>query len=320
MSFELIRLSDPVDHRAELAVDVRHGLGRRPKRLPSKWFYDDRGSALFEQITELPEYYLTRAETEILRARADEIVATVAPDEIVELGSGSSTKTRMLLEAMRRTGTGCRYAAIDVSEGALKDAGSSLVDDYPWLEVEGVLGDLGRDLPRVPRHGRRLVIFLGSTVGNLAPRDRPAFFRTIREGLEADDAFLLGVDLVKDEATMVAAYDDAAGVSAAFNRNVLVVINRTLDADLPIDAFEHVTRWVPGASAMVQSLRATRRVTARIGALDLEVSLAEGEEIHTEWSCKFTEEHLADELDDAGLTIERWWTDVGDRFGLALIR
>ncbi len=320
MSFELIRLTDPVDHRAELADDVRRGLGSHPKWLPSKWFYDDRGSALFVQITELPEYYLTRAETEILEARADEIVGTVTPDEIVELGSGSSTKTRILLEAMRRAGTGRRYAALDVSEGALKDAGSTLVDDYPWLDVEGVLGDLLRDLPRVPRHGRRLVIFLGSTVGNLAPQERPAFFRSIRRGLRADDAFLLGVDLVKDEAEMVAAYDDAAGVSAEFNRNVLVVINRTLDGDLPIDAFEHVTRWVPDASAMAQSLRATRRITATIGALDLEVSLAEGEEIHTEWSCKFTEERLAAELADAGLAIARWWTDAGNRFGLALIR
>lgn len=312
------RLSDPADRLAELAADVRRGLTSQPKRLPSKWLYDDRGSALFERITELPEYYLTRAETEILEREADAIVSEARPAEIVELGSGSSRKTRLLVEAMGRVGSGRRYVAVDVSEGALKDAGAVLAADYPWLDIEGLAGDFGRELTKVPRHGRRMVTFLGSTIGNLAPRERPGFLREVRRMLRKDDSFLLGVDLVKDEATLVAAYDDAAGVSAEFNRNVLHVLNRELDGDLPVEAFEHVTRFHSEAGCMAQSLRATRHIVARMRAIDLVVEFEEGEELHTEWSCKFTREGLEGELEDAGLQIVRWWTDSGDRFALTL--
>ncbi|HHC07557.1 MAG TPA: L-histidine N(alpha)-methyltransferase [Actinobacteria bacterium] len=320
MGFVLRRVTGRVDRRTELAADVRRGFTAVPKWLPSKWFYDDRGSELFERITELPEYYLTRAETELLERHAGEILAATRPTELVELGSGSSTKTRLLLEALRRLGTGRRYAALDVSEGALEGAGAALAADHPWLEVEGFVGDLRHDLRRVPRRGRRLVVFLGSTIGNLSPDERPEFFSAIRAGLEPDDAFLLGVDLVKEVATMIAAYDDAEGVSAEFNRNVLRVVNRELDGDLPVEDFAHVTRWVPEVSAMAQSLRATRPIRARIAALDLEVTFAEGEELHTEWSCKFTREGLGAELAEAGLHVAGWWEDGCGGFALALAR
>jgi len=318
-SFEIVHVARPADRIAELATDVRRGLAADPKWLPSKWFYDDRGSALFEQITELPEYYLTRAETEILRRCADSIMDAGRPEELVELGSGSSTKTRLLIEAMGRDTTGRRYVAIDVSDGALKDAGAALAADYPWLTVEGVVADFDRDLGRIPHHGRRMVIFLGSTIGNLNATARRRFFGNVRAVLENGDSFLLGVDLLKDEPVMIAAYDDSAGVSAEFNRNILRVVNRLLDGNLPVDAFAHRTRFDPETGCMRQSLVATRAVTARLAAIDLEVRFDGGEELHTEISCKFTRASLEEELGDAGLHIHRWWTDPGDRFALALI-
>ena len=311
-------LTEPRDHRSQLLEDVRHGLTAYRKHLPSKYFYDGTGSKLFELITGLPEYYLTAAETEILAEHADELMARLLPDELVELGSGSSRKTKMLIEAMYRFGQGRRYVPIDISEDALVTAAQVLRSDYPWLTVDGLVGDYVADLDKVRRRGRRLIIFLGSTIGNYVPTMRYSLLRAVAQALDPGDSFLLGVDLLKDEATMVAAYNDAAGVSAEFNLNILRVVNRELDGDIPLDAFEHVTRFDPTFSCMAQSLRATRPVVANIRALDLAVTFHEGEEIHTEVSCKFTKEQVAADFAAAGMRVDEWLTDSRDRFALAL--
>ncbi len=313
------RLSAPHDFRSELAADVAAGMAAVPKTIPSRYFYDAVGSALFEEITRLPEYYLTRAETEILSERADEIMRLVAPDEMVELGSGSSTKTRLLIEAMRPVG-GRRYVPIDISEAALSQAAAALCTDYLWLEIEGLVGDFHTDLPLLRRRGRRLIVFLGSTIGNYPPATRGEFLAEIARALDDGDALLLGVDLVKDVPTMLAAYDDAAGVTARFTKNVLAVVNRELDADFPVEDFTHVPRWNPDLSCMEAWLRAERDMTVTISALDLVVDLAAGEEIHTEVSCKFTREGIAAELAAAGLQVCSWFTDRAERFGLLVAR
>lgn len=321
----LTRLSTPRTLRDELAEDVRAGLAGQRKSLPPKYFYDQRGSELFEQITLLPEYYLTRAETEILESHAGEIVSGVTPVELVELGSGSSRKTRLLLEAMHRlrderasSDRRVRYVPLDVSETALRAAAEALTADYPWLEVEGVVGDFHRDLQAVPRRGRRLVAFLGSTIGNLEHDERVLFLKQVAGMLDDEDRFLLGLDLVKDPAVLEAAYNDAAGVTAAFNRNVLEVVNRELGADLPVEAFEHVARYDPQGQCIHLCLRAARDLEVRVPALDLRVTFRAGEELHTEVSCKFTRQRVEDELAEAGLLPERWHADSSGRFALVL--
>lgn len=305
--------------RDELAEDVRSGLTVPRKSLPPKYFYDARGSALFEEITHLPEYYPTRAETSILETHADAIVAAVSPIELVELGSGSSRKTRLLLEAMhRRRAAAARYVPLDVSAPALRQAADTLVRDYPWLEVDGVVGDFRRDLETLPRVGTRLVAFLGSTLGNLERDERSVFLKRMAGLLAHDDRFLLGVDLLKDVGMLEAAYDDAAGVTAAFNRNLLAVLNRELGSDIPLDAFEHVARYDRERACIDMFLRATREVVARFPNLDLTVRFAPGEELHTEVSCKFTRPQVTKELSAAGLALEQWLTDRESRFAIVL--
>jgi L-histidine N-alpha-methyltransferase len=311
-------LTAPTDHHAQMIEDVRHGLTAYRKHLASKYFYDKRGSELFEDITRLPEYYLTAAETEILDERAGEIMIEFQPDEMIELGSGSSLKTRMLIESMYRSSNGRRYVPIDISEEALRSAALSLCDDYTWLEVEGLVGDYVPDLGKIRRRGRRLIVFLGSTIGNYVPTLRHSLLRSVADALEPGDAFVLGLDLVKDEPMMIAAYDDAQGVSAEFNKNILHVINRELGGDVPVDAFEHVTRFDTELSCMSQSLRASRLVVANILALDLAVTFVPGEEIHTEVSCKFTKSQVKDEFEAAGMRLSHWYTDVDDRFAIAV--
>ncbi|MFN2557512.1 MAG: L-histidine N(alpha)-methyltransferase [Nitriliruptorales bacterium] len=318
-----VRISRPSSYRqvgAELAEDALAGLTAARKSLPPKYFYDNRGSALFEQITGLPEYYLTRCETAILEGHADSIVAEVAPIELVELGSGSSRKTRLLLEAMHRREPHQpqRYLPLDVSEAALRDAAATLARDYPRLEVEAVVCDFQRDLWVPPRRGKRLIAFLGSTIGNLERDERAIFLKRVASLLAPDDRFLLGLDLVKDAAVLEAAYDDAAGVTAAFNRNLLAVLNRELGGDLPFDAFQHVARYDRERACVDMLLRATREVVARFPELALTVHFAPGEEFHTEVSCKFTRSQISQELTTAGLALERWLTDPEDRFALAL--
>lgn len=300
--------------------EVREGLTAHPKVLPPKYFYDAHGSELFERITRLPEYYPTRAETEILETHAQAILAEVRANELVEIGSGSSRKTRLLIEAMHAVG-GRRYVAFDVSEDALAAAAEALSDDYPWLEIHGVVGDFEHPFRAPQRNGRRLVIFLGSTIGNLEREERTSFLRRVGALLEAPgDRFLLGVDLVKPAAILEAAYDDASGVTAQFNLNVLRVINRELHGELPLDAFVHRATWVPERARMEMFLVATRPVEARIGALDLVVTFEEGEALRTEISCKFTRPSITEELREAGFELERWLTDARGRFGLLLAR
>ncbi|MBW3579174.1 MAG: L-histidine N(alpha)-methyltransferase [Actinobacteria bacterium] len=290
------------------------------KALPPKYFYDARGSALFERITGLPEYYLTRAEAEILRAQAHDLVREIRPVELVELGSGSSRKTRLLLDAMHDVGTGSRYVALDVSEAALRDAADRLTADLPWLTVDGLVGDFRRDVPAIPRSGRRLLVFLGSTIGNLNPGERAALLEQVALALHRDDHFLLGVDLVKDPSVLRAAYDDRAGVTAAFNCNLISVLNRELGAELPLDAFEHVARYDEDRASIEMSLRASREISARFADLGITVTFTAGEELHTESSYKFTRSQVVAELSGAGLRLQRWETDRRARFALALAR
>ena len=313
-------LSSPADQGAELAADALNGLTASPKHLPSKWFYDSRGSRLFEDITRLPEYYLTRAETTILELYADDIVATVQPAEIVELGSGYSVKTKLLIDAMHRCGSGTRYVPIDISENALWEAARHLCTYYPWLAIDGLVGDYFADLHRVPRHGRRLVTFLGSTVGNFEEAERKDFLGAIATMLERGDGFLIGLDLVKSEERLLAAYDDAAGVTAEFNRNMLHVVNRELGADFEPDAFDYVAVWNAERACVEMGLRASRPMRVAIHRLDLVVEFAEGEMLHNEVSCKFTRATARDELEGAGLTLDGWFTDPRERFALALAR
>jgi L-histidine Nalpha-methyltransferase len=314
----ITRLAVDDGFREQLAIDARKGLIAESKTLPPKYFYDARGSQLFKAITHLPEYYQTRTETQILQAVSDTIIAAVRPEEIVEIGSGASAKTRLLLEAMHRAGTGDRYVPFDVSEDVLVDAARALTRDYPWLVVHGVVGDFDHHLQRIPRGGRRLVVFLGSTIGNLHPDERAGFLHDVAALLEEDHAFLLGVDLVKDIDVLEAAYNDAQGVTADFNRNVLVVLNRELGATFPLDAFTHVARYRTDCAWIEMALRAERDLTVFIDALGMEVPFARGEEIRTEISCKFTVADVTDMFTDAGLHLTAWYTDDYDLFGLAL--
>lgn len=315
---ELLHIDDAEDVRAALAADVREGLTTTPKRLPSKWLYDARGSALFEQITRTPEYYLTRAETAILERVADDIIAAVAPAEIVEIGSGSSRKTRLLLEALHRHGAGDLYIPFDVSADAVEQAATTLLADYPWLTVRGVVGDFSQHLTEVPRSGRRLVALLGSTVGNAPPGEQVELLRGVAGMLEAGDALLLGADLVKDPEILEAAYDDAAGVTAAFTMNLVRVLQRELTAEIDIEALRHVARWMPGPAWVEIGIEAIRPTTLRFPTLDLEVALQAGERIRTEVSAKYTRTTLTDRLAAAGLALQAWHTDPDDLFAAAL--
>ncbi|HWD78757.1 MAG TPA: L-histidine N(alpha)-methyltransferase [Kribbella sp.] len=301
-----------------LRDDVRAGLSATPKWLPPKWFYDARGSELFEEITRLPEYYPTRAEREILDARAGEIAAITNAHTLVELGSGSSEKTRLLLDGLRDHGTLTSFVPLDVSESALRDAADAINLDYPTVDVHGVVGDFTAHLDKLPGDPPRLVAFLGGTIGNLIPAERETFYRSIRDVLDPGEWLLLGTDLVKDPATLVAAYDDAAGVTAEFNLNVLRVINRQLGADFDVDAFEHVAIWDADNEWIEMHLRATRAMQVLIPEIHLEVSFEEGEEISTEISAKFRRPNVESELDKAGFTPAAWWTDGEARFALSL--
>ncbi|OBK80173.1 L-histidine N(alpha)-methyltransferase [Mycobacterium sp. 1274761.0] len=301
-----------------LRRDVRDGLSQSPKTLPPKWFYDAVGSDLFDQITRLPEYYPTRAEAEILRERSAEIAAASQADTLVELGSGTSEKTRLLLDALRAAGSLRRFIPFDVDAGVLRAASSGILNEYPGIEIDAVCGDFEEHLGTIPRVGRRLVVFLGSTIGNLTPGPRAEFLATLSQTLQPGDALLLGTDLVKDTGRLVRAYDDSAGVTARFNRNVLAVVNRELDADFDLDAFAHVARWNADEERIEMWLRARSAQRVRIAALDLTVNFVAGEEMLTEVSCKFRPDGVAQELAAAGLRRTHWWTDRAGDFGLSL--
>ncbi|MEV8539954.1 L-histidine N(alpha)-methyltransferase [Streptomyces sp. NPDC051572] len=300
---------------AALRADVLEGLTSTPKTLPPKWFYDAHGSELFEQITELPEYYPTRAEREILVDRAGEIAAATGARTLVELGSGSSDKTRHLLDAL--TGLAV-YVPVDVSESALTQAGHALIEERPGLDVHALIADFTGDLTLPETPGPRLLAFLGGTIGNLLPAERATFFAGLRSLLSPGDALLLGTDLVKDEQVLVRAYDDAAGVTAAFNKNVLTVVDRELGADFDADAFDHVALWDTDNEWIEMRLRSRTDQTVKIPALDLAVDFTAGEELRTEISAKFRKEGVRSELAATGLELAHWWTDREGRFALSL--
>jgi L-histidine Nalpha-methyltransferase len=304
-----------------LRADALNGLTSQPKSLPPKWFYDAQGSALFEKITELPEYYPTRAEREILRATSAHIAGLTLAHTLVELGSGSSEKTRLLLDALQAAGVLRCYVPVDVSEPALVTAGDALAAGYPGLDVRAVVSDFTEQLG-FSAEGKapspRLVAFLGSTIGNLLPEQRAAFLARVRAGLRDGDFFLLGTDLVKDPATLVAAYDDSSGVTAAFNKNVLAVLNAELGADFDPDGFEHVAVWDATCEWIEMRLRSLADQAVRLPAIGLTVSFSCGEEMRTEVSAKFRRSGVQAELAAAGFAMRSWWTDSAGQFGLSL--
>ncbi|MGH3492179.1 MAG: L-histidine N(alpha)-methyltransferase [Sciscionella sp.] len=314
-----VQLTDDHIERA-LREDVRRGLTSHPKSLPPKWFYDATGSELFEKITGLTEYYPTRAERKILRTNAGEIAELTAAATLVELGSGSSEKTRLLLDALRDQQTLREFVPLDVSETALREAAAAIAAEYPAIAVHGVVGDFTEHLGELPGAPPRVVAFLGGTVGNFVPDERAALLGSVRGVLKSREWLLLGTDLVKDPATLVAAYDDDAGVTAEFNRNVLRVLNRELGADFDVDAFEHVALWDPAREWIEMRLRACRSMRVRLPAIDLEVEFVEGEELRTEISAKFRRQRVATELSSAGFDLHRWWTDSRGRFAVSLAR
>jgi L-histidine Nalpha-methyltransferase len=309
---------DDSDYATLLRADARAGLSATPKWLPPKWFYDARGSELFEEITRLPEYYPTRAEREILARQAGEIAEVTGARTLVELGSGSSEKTRLLLDALRASGTLEVFVPLDVSEAALAEAAEAIAGDYQGLRVRGVVGDFTRHLKLLPAEGQRLVAFLGGTIGNLLPGDRARFLSELRDSLEPGEWLLVGAGLVIDPAVLVPAYDDAAGVTAAFNRNVLHVLNRELGADFDVDGFTHVAVWDAQREWIEMRLRAERAMTVHLPALDLTVGFAAGEELRTEVSAKFRRDGLIGELAATGFAVRQFWTDDRSRYSLTL--
>jgi L-histidine N-alpha-methyltransferase len=300
-----------------LADDVRRGLARSLKELPPKYFYDERGSELFDKITSLPEYYPTRCEREILNRHAPAIVERSGADELVELGSGMASKTRALLYAMAGQGRLERYVPFDVDESVVQASASELIEAYPGLRVHGVVGDFGRDLGHIPDGNRRLFAFLGGTIGNLYPAERTAFLARLRDVMGPADRLVIGTDLVKDRRVLEAAYNDSAGITAEFNRNVLRVINAGLGADFDPDAFEHVAFFDEANSWIEMRLRANGAQAVRIDGAGLELRFADGEEIRTEISAKFTRDAVAAEVDAAGLALDDFFTDGAGLFGLA---
>lgn len=306
-----------------LRHDVRAGLTATPKTVPPKYFYDARGSELFDEITRLPEYYLTRAETAILRRHAGEIAARSRCESLVELGSGTSAKTRLLLRALLDGGILREFVPFDVDPTVLTEASEALDAEYPGLRIAPLLGDFEHDLGALSAgpgrsRGRAMIAFLGSTIGNLEPAARAAFLAQVASALRPGDTFLLGTDLVKDPGRLLAAYDDAAGVTAEFNRNVLLVVNRELDADFAVGEFQHVAVWNPASEWIEMRLRAAREQHVTIGDLGLAVSFSAGEQMRTEISAKFRREAIEAELAAAGLRTLRFWTDPDGDFGLTL--
>ena len=303
-----------------MAADVRAGLTKPFKELSPRYFYDERGSELFEQITALPEYYPTRCERAILEARSAEIVAAAAPRALIELGSGSAVKTRVLLDAMESAGRLRAYAPVDISEEITRETAEAIAAEYEGVQVLGHVCDFELDLERVPVPGPRIIAFLGGTIGNFQPAQRASFLRRVANLLDPDDRFLLGTDLVKDPATLEAAYDDSQGVTAAFNKNVLAVLNERLAADFDLDAFEHVARWDADNLWMDIRLRSTAQQIVNIADLDLQVGFAAGEEMRTEISTKFMRPGLEGIYAEAGLEITDWWTDPDGLYALSLAR
>ena len=303
-----------------MAADVRAGLTKPFKELSPRYFYDERGSELFEQITELPEYYPTRCERKILELHAPEICATAGgPATLIELGSGSATKTRVLLDAMRDAGCLEAYAPVDISEQITRATAEAIAAEYD-ITVHGLVCDFDRDLERIPLGGPRVIALLGGTIGNFEPAQRASFLARVANLLGDEDHFLLGTDLVKDRTTLEAAYNDSAGVTSEFNKNVLAVLNERLGCDFDLDAFEHVAFWDDENLWMDIRLRSLARQVVDIGALEMQVAFDRGEEMRTEISTKFAREGLAGIYAESRLEMVGWWTDPDELYGLSLAR
>ncbi|MGW1742770.1 L-histidine N(alpha)-methyltransferase [Nocardia sp. NPDC001965] len=307
------------DLREQLRTDVLWGLSGPRKWLPPKWFYDARGSKLFDLVTGLPEYYPARTEYALLLDCADAIARHASgATELVELGSGSAEKTRILLNALSAHGSLCSYVPQDVSESALRAAAGWTSDEFPHLSIHGIVSDFTTMLPALPHGGCRVVALLGGTLGNLPPFDRTAFLGELHRMLRPGEHLLVGVGLVTDPAEMISAYDDAAGVTAEFNRNMLHVVNARLGADFDPLGFAHIAVWDPDLEWIEMRLVATRPMRVTIPELDLVVDFAADEQLRTEISAKFRPAAVRTELTAAGFRVRRVWTDPGDRFALVL--
>jgi L-histidine N-alpha-methyltransferase len=304
-----------------MAADVRAGLTRPFKELSPRYFYDERGSELFEEITALEEYYPTRCERVILKGEADRICeAANRPASLIELGSGSARKTQVLLDAMRSAGCLETFCPVDISEEITRDTAQRIAREYEGINVRGLVCDFEFDLERVPVGGPRMIALLGGTIGNFEPHQRAGFLRRVANLLDTEDRFLLGTDLVKDRETLEAAYNDSKGVTAAFNKNVLAVLNRELEADFDLEAFEHVARWDPENLWMDIRLRSLANQVVNVAALDMLVPYAAGEEMRTEISTKFARAGLEGIYAEAGLELTDWWTDPDGLYALSLAR
>jgi len=304
-----------------MAADVRAGLTTPFKELSPRYFYDERGSELFEEITELEEYYPTRCERAILQGQAREICAAAnRPASLIELGSGSARKTQVLLDAMRAAGCLQTYCPVDISEEITRDTAERIAEEYEGINVRGLVCDFEFDLERVPVGGPRVIALLGGTIGNFVPHQRAGFLRRISNLLGPEDRFLLGTDLVKDPSILEGAYNDSRGVTAAFNKNVLSVLNRELGADFDIDSFEHVARWDPENLWIDIRLRSLTNQVVNVSALDMLVPFGAGEEMRTEISTKFLRPGLEGIYAEAGLQLTDWWTDPEGLYALSLAR
>ena len=304
-----------------MAADVRAGLTRPFKELSPRYFYDEYGSQLFEDITELPEYYPTRCEREILETRSAEICeAANSPATLIELGSGSAAKTRVLLDAMLDAGCLETYCPVDISEEITRETAERIAAEYDDIAIRGLVCDFELDLERIPVAAPRVIALLGGTIGNFEPQQRAGFLHRVSHLLGPEDRFLLGTDLVKDPATLEAAYNDSQGVTAAFNKNVLAVLNRELDADFDLDAFEHVARWDPENLWIDIRLRSLTNQVVNVAALDMQAAFSAGEEMRTEISTKFARPGLEGIYAEAGLELTDWWTDADGLFALSLAR
>jgi L-histidine N-alpha-methyltransferase len=321
MSLRIERVLNAGDYASRMAAEVRTGLQARPlPELPSKYFYDDRGSALFDEITRLPEYYQTRTEEAILEGAAEQIVDIAQPRELCELGSGVGRKVRLILDAMKRRGLLERCVLLDISERFLVESAHQLDAGYPGLAVHGIVGDFLEDLPALGPGGDRLALFLAGTMGNLHPDRVPSFLRALARQLAPGDSFLLGLDLVKDAERLHAAYNDPAGVTAEFNRNILRVVNSHLCADFEPEAFDHVAFYDPENARIEMRLRANRDMRVSIPGAKLQLEYRRGDEIRTELSCKYTRRSLEGMLAGTALRVEEWYTDPDDLFASALLR
>lgn len=305
----------------QIRRDVEDGMTAERKSLPSKYFYDRRGSELFDRICDLPEYYLTRAEVSILEEKGGDIMAPFREGDLVEMGSGANRKVRRLLDAAGRPRRErMRYVPVDVSETALIEALRGLVERYPELRCLGIVADFTRQVRLLPSDRPKLLVLFGSTIGNFDEDECLRFLRDVGDAIDGEDRFLIGLDMVKPRETLEAAYNDDQGVTEAFNKNILRVVNRSLGANFDSSAFEHVAFFNEERSRVEMHLRSERRQTVEIEELDLAVELDRGETIHTEISRKFSRENASRMFAEAGLTAERWFSDARGWFSLVELR